>query len=138
VVPPLIAHRTEPSKFRALFPDLDERGVRTKFGKPFHAGRDIFAQGAVHRIADIAAVQIRATLVRADEELQILQRESRESIDRLNRQGGLAFVSAGRGHRADDLVHVGEDVTHRFLTAPPGSADHSWFRNPWVVSIVGV
>jgi hypothetical protein len=133
----LIADRSNPSKFRAIFTDLDERGVRTKFGKLFHAGRDMFAQGNVHRMADIAAVQIRLTQVRADEELQKLKQESCESIDRLNRQGGLVFISLGRGHSADDLVHIGEDVTHQFLTAPPGSADHSWFRNPWVISVAG-
>jgi hypothetical protein len=133
----LVAGRADPSKFRALFTDLDEQGVRTKFGKPFHAGRDIFAQGTVYRMVDIAAVQIRETQAQAGEELQVLQRKSRESIDRLNRQGGLVFINAGRGRSADDLVHVGEDVTHKFLSAPPGSADHSWLRNPWVVSVAG-
>lgn len=133
----LTADRTDPSKFRALFTDLDRRGVRTQFLKPFLEGRDILWQGKVHRTADIAAVQIRETESPAAEELQILQRESRDRIDRLNREGGIVIVSVGHGHSVDDLVYAGQDVTPQFLTEPPGSANQRWFRNPWVVTIVG-
>jgi hypothetical protein len=78
-----------------------------------------------------------------DDALKRLQKESRERIDRLNRESdSVVIISAGSGWQEKDVVECGKEVTGKYIIGPPGEG--TWLtkisailHNPWVLSIGG-
>ncbi len=124
-------------KKQALFVDLPARELNRRFVRPYKQGKPVLLQdNSVVQTRDITWTTIRATTDRAMPTLKRLAEESNRRTDELNRTGGLVFM--GRfswGH--EDLEEEGDDVTSRYIHAPPG--EDSFYRRvgSWLADNLG-
>lgn len=124
-------------KKQALFVDLSARELNRRFVRPYKQGKPVLLQdNSVVQTRDITWTAIRSTADAAAPTLKMLEEESRRNTDELNRGGGLVFL--GRfSWGNEDLAEEGEDVTSRYIQAPPG--EDSYYRRfgSWLADNLG-
>lgn len=122
---------------RALFVDMSAKELRRRFVRPYKQGKPVLLQdNSVVQTRDITWTAIRATADAAVPTLKGLQEASLRHTDELNRDGGVVFL--GRFSRGnEDLAEEGEDVTSRYIQAPPG--DDGFYRRfgSWLADNLG-
>lgn len=124
-------------KKKALFTDLTAAELKRRFVRPYKQGKPVLLQdNSVVQTRDITWTTIRATAEQAAPTLKQLAQASDRRTDELNRMGGLVFM----GHFAwgnEDLEEEGEDVTSRYIQAPPG--EDSLYRRfgSWLADNLG-
>jgi len=124
-------------KKQALFVDLPARELNRRFVRPYKQGKPVLLQdNSVVQTRDITWTTIRVTADKAAPTLKKLAEASSRRTDELNRTGGLFFM--GRfswGH--EDLEEEGDDVTSRYIQAPPG--EDSFYRRigSWLADNLG-
>jgi hypothetical protein len=131
-----------PEALIAIFMDLSESELKTRFVKPYSRGQDVVSKNNIFAVKSLRKLHVIRTERQSDAELLDIQRSSREAIDRINRESrDIVFISAGQGYKPEDIVHGGADVTETYISGPPGSASRSSFgtlvNNGWVVGVGG-
>ena len=127
---------------RCVLRDLDARGLRTGFLKPYKAGKtllcgsEIITSESVRRVSIVTTERsMELSLARANDEAEAHRQE-------LNRGSpGLVFIG-GTGYGPDDVTKFGTDVTAEFIKqAPKRPGSHSvlasLLSNPWLVGVGG-
>ena len=104
-----------------VFMDLTEADLRKRFLEPYRNGADIISSNRVFPPAGIRKLHIVSTDRKSDLELSDLVKSSDKSIEELNDNSSVVFIGFGRGRDPADIVHVGSDVTDRYVKsrAPP-------------------
>ncbi|MHC1677789.1 hypothetical protein [Stenotrophomonas maltophilia] len=124
-------------KKKALFTDLTAAELKRRFVRPYKQGKPVLLQdNSVVQTRDITWTTIRATAEQAAPTLKQLAQASDRRTDELNRMGGLVFM--GRfAWGNEDLEEEGEDVTSRYIQAPPG--EDSLYRRfgSWLADNLG-
>ena len=124
-------------KKRALFTDLTATELKRRFVRPYKQGKPVLLpDNSVVQTRDITWTTIRATVDAAAPTLEALAEASRRNTDELNRGGGVVFL--GRFAWGDeDLEEEGDDVTSRYIQAPPG--EDSLYRRlgSWLADNLG-
>jgi hypothetical protein len=122
---------------RALFVDMSAKELRRCFVRPYKQGKPVLLPDhSVVQTSDITWTAIRATADAAAPTLKGLQEASRRHTDELNRSGGVVFL--GRfSWGNEDLAEEGEDLTSRYIQAPPG--EDSLYRRfgSWLADNLG-
>ena len=127
----------------AIFMDLSERELQSRFVKPYKRGIDLVSENSLYPVRRLRKVHVIQTENVSAQELAEVQRKSREDIDNLNRGSSHAvFLLPGYGYDPEDIVHAGADITQTVLTGPPGtkagnSIAQLIVNNAWVVTIGG-
>ncbi|MCC5879711.1 MAG: hypothetical protein JJU03_07445 [Idiomarina sp.] len=139
----VVIERADGDKPVFLFGDLSKAELKKRFIRPYSLAKPVLKENRVVNLANVTVVHIIETEQPLDAALKLLQVESNERIDRLNRESTGAFiVSAGSGWVNEDIVHCGEDVTARYVTSPPGegtpaSRALALIHSPWVLRVGG-
>lgn len=124
-------------KKQALFVDLPLRELNRRFVRPYKQGKPVLLHdNSVVQTCDITWTTIRATNDKATPTLKKLAEASSRRTDELNRMGGLVFM--GRfSWSHEDLEAEGDDVTSRYIQAPPG--EDSLYRRlgSWLADNLG-
>ncbi|MEN1994160.1 hypothetical protein [Stenotrophomonas bentonitica] len=124
-------------KKKALFTDLAAGDLKRRFVRPYKQGKPVLLpDNSVVQTRDITWTTIRATAEAAAPTLEALEEAGRRSTDELNRGGGVVFL--GRFAWGDeDLEEEGDDVTSRYIQAPPG--EDSLYRRfgSWLADNLG-
>ncbi|MFW9437080.1 hypothetical protein ACE8C5_00325 [Xanthomonas euvesicatoria] len=124
-------------KKKALFTDLAAGDLKRRFVRPYKQGKPVLLpDNSVVQTRDITWTTIRATAEAAAPTLEALEEASRRNTDELNRGGGVVFL--GRfSWGNEDLAEEGQDVTSRYIQAPPG--EDSLYRRlgSWLADNLG-
>ncbi|KOQ70079.1 hypothetical protein [Stenotrophomonas maltophilia] len=124
-------------KKAALFTDLTAAELKRRFVRPYKQGKPVLLpDNSVVQTRDITWTTIRATAEAAAPTLEALEAASRRNTDELNRGGGVVFL--GRfSWGNEDLAEEGQDVTSRYIQAPPG--EDSLYRRlgSWLADNLG-
>ncbi|MCO7473052.1 hypothetical protein [Stenotrophomonas maltophilia] len=120
----------------ALFVDLSASELKTRFVRPYRRGREVLLNGRIFAMKDISWVAIRVCDERAEANLSRLQSDDRLHTDELNQGGGLVFMERFDWTYAD-LVNEGEDITARYVNAPPGDVGLSQRFGYWIAENAG-
>lgn len=124
-------------KKKALFTDLTAVELKRRFVRPYKQGKPVLlSDNSVVQTRDITWMTIRATPERAAPTLKQLAEADRRRTEELNRMSRVGFM--GRfSWGNEDLAEEGEDVTSRYIQAPPG--EDSLYRRlgSWLADNLG-
>jgi hypothetical protein len=124
-------------KKKALFTDLTAAELKRRFVRPYKQGKPVLLQdNSVVQTRDITWTTIRATPEQAAPTLKRLAEASHRQTEELNRMSRLVFM--GRfSWGNEDLEAEGDEVTSRFIEAPPG--EDSLYRRvgSWLADNLG-
>lgn len=128
-------------KFRVLFADLTAQELVDLCVRPYEKGNPFFSGKDLISPNDVRSIQIIRTKRKSEIERNEINRQDRESIDRLNNsESGVFFISPGGGYEPQDIAEAGEDVTHAFIKGHPGYKARSWDSSKrimgWISTIV--
>jgi hypothetical protein len=103
--------------------DLSETEITRRVVKPYRRGKSLFVNGSVFKAEDIEAIRIVRTPSVAKDAIAELARQHNEFVDRINSDptSGVVFIDIGP-NSATDLVDEYDNVTDRFVNAPPGTS----------------
>jgi hypothetical protein len=139
----IAAFDQEPEKQLAIFMDLSESELKSRFLKPYARAQDLVSGNQIFAVRSLRKIHIIRTERESAAELSDLQRKSREEVEEINRRSEhVVFIALGEGHEQQDIVHTGTDVTAQLIIGPPGAkgkvaALASLFNNGWVVGVGG-
>ena len=134
----VIAKVGSDAKLRVLFADLSDDDLQARFLKPYEKGTPFFSGNDLISPEELRSVQVILTSRPDEEERSDIHRKSLERIARLNAEGpGPVIISAGAGHRPEDIAEAGEDVTHVVIKGHPGFRAGKWDPSIKVMAWVG-
>lgn len=125
-----------------IFKNLSASELKKKLVIPYKLGKSIYYDGKILSPSDITQVKITKTEKSHEEELEIVQEESYENIQKSNRTShGVIFISAGYGYNDYEINECGEDVTSAYISGGPGIGTlftkiAEFIKHPLVVSVV--
>lgn len=139
----LVTTSDKPESFRCILFDLSDDDLKQNFLRPYKRAKSILCGDEVIESRAIKRLKIVRTAASSATELKQLQEKSVREIQEFNRSSeSVVLISPGRGHNIEDITDVGEDVTARYVLAPPGEGDAwvvamSFLNSGWVVAIGG-
>jgi len=123
-----------------LFSDLTAKELGEQIVTPYKHGKTFFAGTSVVNPSELRKVRIIETPVNEAEARRRINRDSLAEIAEMNRTLGFTIISAGQGHKLEDLAEAGVDVTRTFLRGGPGSSSSllglSKTAAGWLLTIV--
>ena len=130
----LIADGEKPDELREVFKDRDEKELKRMVVNPYKKGTSLICGNEIIPVLQIKKIYIvRTAQCNQDEREAMLS-----MVDRLSWRKGSEFLNLDFGRKPEDILHAGEDVTSKYITAPPGSAFlKRLLSNPWVVAVGG-
>ncbi|MDP0562006.1 MAG: hypothetical protein QS721_06630 [Candidatus Endonucleobacter sp. (ex Gigantidas childressi)] len=139
----VVIKRSEDVKPLFLFGDLTEKDLKRRFLRQYQLGKSVLKENQVVNLGNVVVVEIIRTSDPLKEALKNLQKKSNDRIDQMNRESsGFMIISVGSGWVNEDIVHCGEDVTLKYVSAPPGGGTPitkiiAFIHSPWVLSLGG-
>nr|VFK51223.1 MAG: hypothetical protein BECKTUN1418E_GA0071001_100541 [Candidatus Kentron sp. TUN]VFK57477.1 MAG: hypothetical protein BECKTUN1418F_GA0071002_11177 [Candidatus Kentron sp. TUN] len=125
------------NKWVCVFKDLSETELKKCFVIPYKTGKDIFYDGKILFLSEIAEIKIILTGSCHRDELEVAQKELDENVKYMNESGIPVLPSF---LCEDGIKNLGEDITVRYLSEGPGTGTLSSkvfgsIKHPLVVRI---
>lgn len=127
--------------FRCLFSDLSIADLHKRFVVPYEQGKSFFSGNDLIAPCDLRSLHIIRTQRLDQTERDEINRIERANIDEINRSNdGFYFFSVGGGYEPQDILQVGNDITHIVINGPPGFKAGRWVPSikflAWVGGII--
>jgi hypothetical protein len=128
-------------KWEMLYADLSMSELREKFVKRYKRGQSFLVNGRIIKPENLRSISIIETMDDEQAARKRVNLADLADIEEFNREGGVVFISPGRGHRPEHLADAGTNVTDLFLNSAPGAIaalfDTSKKVAIWTVGILG-